>query len=59
MLMLCQRCGGSRDTWIIHQARLHVGKINEWKIQLCDRCTTDVEQAVLAALLQTNTPAPN
>lgn len=50
MLTTCQRCFGSRDSWNIHQAELHVGRIKNWKVQLCEACTEAVEQTVLASL---------
>lgn len=61
MMGLCQRCGATRDSWTVRQARFHVGRIDEWKVQLCQSCAEGVEQAVLAALRPPSTqpePAP-
>lgn len=50
MRSLCQLCGASEDTWRIHQALLHLGRIQNWKIQMCEGCTDVVEHTLLAAL---------
>ena len=48
---ICQRCAGDRNNhWNVHQAEFHIGAINHWKVQLCEPCTTVVEQALLKAL---------
>lgn len=53
MYSICQRCGGDENNhWNVHQAELHVGRIEHWKVQLCEECTQLVEQAVLVALRQ-------
>lgn len=49
-LTLCQRCGGGKDGWNVHQAEFSVKGIDHWKVQLCNECSDAVEQAVLAAL---------
>jgi hypothetical protein len=56
MMGLCQRCGDARDSWTVKQARFHVGRIEEWKIQLCNACSESVEQAVLVALRMPTKP---
>lgn len=51
MYSTCQRCYGDKTNhWNVKQAEFHVGSIGHWKVQLCEACTTKVEQAVLAAL---------
>ena len=51
MYSTCQRCAGKKnDAWNIKQAELHIGSVQNWKVQLCQECTLHVEQAVLAAL---------
>ena len=48
---ICQRCYGDRNrAWNMQQAEFHVGNIQHWTVQLCEACTTVVEQALLAAL---------
>lgn len=47
----CQRCfGNHEESWSVNQAELHVGRLRNWKVQLCRTCTDFVEQAVLTAL---------
>jgi ribosomal protein L37E len=52
MTAICQRCGESAFDWTVRQSELHVGKIHHWKVQLCERCTEVIEQAVVAAMRQ-------
>lgn len=53
MRSICQRCSGLySEHWNVNQAEFHVGRIQYWKVQLCEQCTKVVEQAVLAALRQ-------
>jgi len=48
--VLCQRCGDASESWTINQAEFNVGRIDNWKIQLCQVCTKAVEVSVLVAL---------
>ena len=51
MYSTCQRCFKSNEiTWTIRQAEFHIGKIDHWKVQLCQPCTKRVEQVLLGAL---------
>ena len=51
MYSICQRCGGdATHHWNVQQAEFHVGRIDHWKVQLCNTCTPFVEQTLLVAL---------
>lgn len=50
MTGFCQRCGEPKPNWVVREAQFNVGDIDHWKVQLCEDCTTKVQQAVLAAL---------
>lgn len=48
--VLCQRCGKPYDHWHVRQAEFSVGRIDHWKLQLCERCTEDAETALRGVL---------
>lgn len=50
MTTICQRCGEARFHWTVIQAEFNVGRIQHWKIQLCEECREIVEKVLLAAL---------
>jgi hypothetical protein len=53
----CQSCGAVEYDWDIHSARMHVGTLNYWHVQLCESCTARLEQAIRAALTRPSGPA--
>ncbi len=50
LMALCQRCGKAYDNWLIRQAHFNVGKIADWKLQLCQQCTDEADSALRTAL---------
>lgn len=61
MRAICQRCGERESPWTVRQAEFHVRELQNWKVQLCERCAIQVEMVLRAALLfarATNAPDP-
>ena len=54
---LCQLCGKAYNHWEIRQAEFHVGRIENWKLQLCQQCQEEAEKAVRGALQPPTWPA--
>lgn len=58
MYTTCQRCFGTQtDSWNVKPAKFSVGRIEDWSVRMCPRCTELVEQALLGALKQASNDA--
>lgn len=50
MRAICQRCQESVHQWNVREATVTVGAIQYWKMQLCDGCTKEIEEALVPLL---------
>jgi hypothetical protein len=49
---ICQRCRRESSQWKVVQAEFNVGSVSNWKVKLCELCTSQVALVVLGALAE-------